>query len=112
MTLEERLRRVVEGAGRLYQPHPAVDHWRTTRPGGHPGEVSAWVHEHPDVCKSYISLITHDAAETDEDGYTWETAGYEVLISRGDGSQDYHTATSLDAAITEIAHEMRERASC
>lgn len=102
------IKSAISMSGLLFQRHPEIDHWDTTRPGARPGEVAAFVHKHPDVRKSYISLVFHREGEEDVDGVEWNEDCWEIIVSRGDGSQDYHRATTDEKAAEIAATEMVE----
>ena len=107
--LVESIKSAISTSGLLFQPHPEHEEWDTTRPGARPGEVAAFVRDVPDERKSYISLVFHREGEqwTDDPDGEWQQDSWEIIVSRGDGSQDRDVATSDDDAAEIVAVEMQ-----
>lgn len=101
------IKSAISMSGGLFQRHPKHPEWKTTRPGARPGEVAAFVRNVKGDRKSYISVCFHREGEgydgADEE---WDTDAYEIIISRGDGSQDRGVATDPEHAATIVAKEM------
>lgn len=104
--LVSSIEKAINMSGGLFQAHPKHPDYKTTRPGAEPGEVACFKRDVEDERSDYISVITHSAGETDEDGYTWSTDCYEISISRGDGSQHRNLAETSTKAAELVAKEM------
>lgn len=66
---EVSLNQAIGMSGLLFQPHPKVDGWKTTRPGAFSGEVVAF--RTTDITPAFrrLSLRHYEEGEVDEDGY-------------------------------------------
>lgn len=97
----------LETAGSLLQVHPAHPEWDTTRPGATPGEVAAFVRDVPNERKSFISVRFFREGES-EPGveYEWQADTYEIVVSRGDGTQTRDATTDRRRAAELVAREM------
>lgn len=104
--LTDRLERVFDTAGLLFQPHPGYDGWRTTRPGFRPGEIAAFLHDAEGLRKSFISVVFHAEGEVDEDGIEWPNDCYEIIVSERDGTSATRVADDREEAAEIVADEM------
>ena len=93
--------------GLLFQRHPDHDNWETTRPGARPGEVAAFVHKPDNSRKSYISVCYRREGEEEAGStYEWTQDCYEIIGSRGDGTQYRDVSTDVSRAAELVAIEM------
>lgn len=69
--LKKSLNEALNMTGLLFQPHPEIDGWETTRPGAYTGEVVAFQGKVFNPSFGRLSLRYFAAGETDEDGYEY-----------------------------------------
>jgi len=106
--LVDSIERALDMSGLLFQAHPEHPEWDTTRPGANPGEVAAFVRDVPNERKSFISVRFFREGESVPDfEYEWQADTYEIVVSRGDGTQTRDATTDRRRAAELVAQEMR-----
>lgn len=105
--LVDSIESALDMSGLLFQAHPAHPEWDTTRPGATPGEVAAFVRDVPNERKSFISVRFFREGESVPDyEYEWPADTYEIVVSRGDGTQARDATTDRRRAAELVAREM------
>lgn len=92
--LRESLERAFSQSGMLFQAHPEIEHWETTRPGL-TGEVVAFKNEDVFPMFNRLSVCWFDEGEED-DGYTYHDDVWVLRFNDlGDygGSEEVYTET-------------------
>ena len=81
MTVEQE----ISMSGLLFQSHPTIGSWRSTRPGAYTGEVVAFKNDVANF--SRLSLRFFREGERDENEYLYESDTY--IVETIDNEQEY-----------------------
>jgi hypothetical protein len=107
--LVDSIESAIKMTGRLFQRHPEHPEWDTARPGAEPGEIACFVRKVEGERKSYISVKWHDEGEQEPGtDYEWDSDGYEIVVTRGDGTSDRGVSTERRSAAEIIASYMEK----
>ena len=99
-------------SGLLFQNHPEIGNWKTTRPGAMTGEVVAFTNKAVDPVFDRLSLRYFGEGEEDEDGYTYHQDSWIVeTLDRGDyvwEGEVYHSRENAIERLVEIMIDIVE----
>lgn len=80
------VKQAVQMSGLLFQSHPDIGSWQTTRPGALTGEIVAFKNEPANFDR--LSIRFFAAGETDDNGREYEHDTY--IVEKMDIERDYH----------------------
>ncbi len=105
------VKQALQSAGLLFQPHPQIGSWQTTRPGALSGEVVAFTNEPANFDR--LSIRFFEAGETD-DTYTYKTDTWVVETMDREHEyewteQPYQTRQEAIERVEEIMRDVTEQ---